>query len=434
MNCNTKLEVITEDTLIIGIDVAKYSHLARMFDHRGAELCKRIIFENSRNGFTSFIKAIEELKSLHMKKDIVIGLEPTGVYGHVLIAYFKDRGYNVVYVLGIQVKRTKELEDNSPSKNDFKDAKIIASLVRSGYYFKIRNHAEEITELKDATSFAYQLTKKIVRVKCQIQDCLTEYFPEFPTVFKCFNSHNSNRPNQWGNKTAMITLHQFPLPDQINELTAEQIVSAWRTSGVIKGIGIKKAVELKQLAKDTIGLKPNASVHMHFKCLMDELDLLTSQENEIWHRIKALVEKNPDFNTIMRIPHMTMKMAAYLLAEVGDFRDFDHPQQIVRLAGFNLKESSSGGSRGQSQITKRGRSLLRRVLYFIVLEQLKHAAPGWHQLHKYYTTRKNRPLKKMQSVIALCCKLLRVVWSMIKNDTPYDPDLLLPKKELLKTA
>jgi transposase len=424
------LEAITEQTLIIGIDVAKKTHVARFFDHRGDELYEKIKFDNSREGFCSFVSDIEKAKTLRMKQNVIIGLEPTGVYGHALISYLQNEGYNVVYVLGMQVKRIKELEDNSPAKNDIKDAKVIASLVKSGYYYKIRANTEEITELKEATRFSYQVTKKLVRVKCQIKDCLTEYFPEFTTAFKSFEYSN----NSANNKTALVTLHLFPMPDQIRALTAEGIVSAWRASGVIKGIGIKKAEQLKRLAEETIGLDVTESVRIKFRNLIAEHDFLKSQENEIWRRIKALLETNPDLGVLMGIPNITFKMAAYLLAEVGDFRDFGHPQQLVKLAGLNLRESSSGKNRGVSEITKRGRPMLRRVLYFIILEQLKHAAPGWYQLHKYYTTRKEKPLRKMQSVIALCCKFLRVVWGMFNTGTAFDPDMITRKKALSKMA
>jgi len=40
----------------------------------------------------------------------------------------------------------------------------------------------------------------------------------------------------------------------------------------------------------------------------------------------------------------------------------------------------------------------------------------------------------MQSVIALCCKFLRVVWAMINKGTPYDPGLLLKKKGIILSA
>jgi len=423
MNCNTKLEAITDRTLIVGIDVAKKTHVARFIDDRGVELGECMRFENTRKGFCSFKKTIEGVKFLHRKETVIIGVEPTGVYGNTLIAYLQGEGIHVVNVHGMQVKRIKELEDNSPSKNDFKDAKVIASVVKNGYYHILRNFPEDVLELKEATRHAYQITKKLTRVKCQIDTFLTQYFPEFSDAFKDITK-----------KTAMATLHLFPLPGQICELTAEQITIAWRRYGVIKGIGLKKANELKHLAKQTIGLKETESTRAHFISLISEYDFLTGQERTIWKRIEVLLKPNADFKALMTIPHMSLKMAANLLAEVGNFRDFSHPQQIVRLAGFNLKECSSGKNRGLSEITKRGRPMLRRVLYFIVLEQLKRGAPVWQILHKRYTTRKENPLKKMQSIIALCCKFIRVVWGMIKNGTPYNPDMIVAPKILFPNA
>ena len=338
MNLNTKLEAITDKTLIIGIDVAKKVHVARVIDNRGAELCNSIRFENSRVGFTSFTDYISKLKDLHEKNRVMIGVEPTGVYGHALIAYLQSVGLHVVYILGMQVKRVKELEDNSPSKNDLKDAKVIASLVKDGYYRKIRTFTEGILELKEATRHALQLTKKLTRIKCQIDNFLTQYFPEFNIAF-----------NDKEKKTAMLTLHLFPLPEQICALSADQIVQTWYSNGVIKGIGMKKALQLRRLAAQSIGIKATKAALHAFQDLMSEYDLLAGQEKETWERIKVLLESNKDFKTIMKIPRMTLKLTAYLLAEVGDFRDFSHPQQIVRLAGFNLQESSSGKNRGPAK-------------------------------------------------------------------------------------
>ena len=114
MNSNTKLEAITDKTLIIGIDIAKKTHVARFIDDRGVELGECLRFENSREGFCSFRKNIESIKFLHRKETVIIGLEPTGVYGNTLIAYLQKEGLKVVSVHGMQVKRINELEDNTP--------------------------------------------------------------------------------------------------------------------------------------------------------------------------------------------------------------------------------------------------------------------------------------------------------------------------------
>jgi len=47
------------------------------------------------------------------------------------------------------------------------------------------------------------------------------------------------------------------------------------------------------------------------------------------------------------------------------------------------------------------------------------------QLHKYYTTRKINPLKKMQSITALCGKLIRIFYAIITKDIEYSPEKML---------
>ena len=43
----------------------------------------------------------------------------------------------------------------------------------------------------------------------------------------------------------------------------------------------------------------------------------------------------------------------------------------------------------------------------------------------YYTTRAENPLKKMQSLIVIACKLLRIIYTILKKGTVYDPQRML---------
>ena len=85
------------------------------------------------------------------------------------------------------------------------------------------------------------------------------------------------------------------------------------------------------------------------------------------------------------MPGVGVVTLAGFLAEVGDLRGYDHGQQIIRLAGFNLKENSSGKKKGKSTITKRGRSRLRALLFRAVMPMVAKNAEfkALHQvLHK----------------------------------------------------
>ena len=59
-NQNHKITQITPKTLIIGVDIAKHNHVARAQDYRGMELGKTCFFENTKEGFNTFINWINQ--------------------------------------------------------------------------------------------------------------------------------------------------------------------------------------------------------------------------------------------------------------------------------------------------------------------------------------------------------------------------------------
>ncbi|CAM3729355.1 transposase [Paenibacillus lactis] len=132
---------------------------------------------------------------------------------------------------------------------------------------------------------------------------------------------------------------------------------------------------------------------------------------------------------MLTVPRVGVVTLAGFMAEVGDLRGYDHGQQIIRLAGFNLKENSSGKRKGKSTITKRGRSRLRALLFRAVLPMVAKNAE-FKALHEYYTKRANNPLKKKQSIVALCGKLIRVLYTLGTKQIRYNPiDVLGPLRQ-----
>ena len=85
---------------------------------------------------------------------------------------------------------------------------------------------------------------------------------------------------------------------------------------------------------------------------------------------------------------------------------------------------SSGKHKGQTKISHRGRKRLRYWLFQAAKSAVAHA-PEFKQLHVYYTSRENNPLKKMQSLIVIACKILRVIYTILKTGKRYDPEKLL---------
>lgn len=128
---NKKIEAITEKTLVIGIDVGSETYYARAFDYRGIEYSKKPFkFSNTEAGFVTFKEWILDLKEKHEKDKVVPGMEPTGHYWFNLGKYLQDNEMKPVLVNPHHVKKSKELDDNNPTKNDRKDPKVIAGQAR----------------------------------------------------------------------------------------------------------------------------------------------------------------------------------------------------------------------------------------------------------------------------------------------------------------
>ena len=109
---------------------------------------------------------------------------------------------------------------------------------------------------------------------------------------------------------------------------------------------------------------------------------------------------------------------------MGDISRFDDVKEIQKLSGMGLVACSSGKHKGQTKISHRGRKRLRYWLFQAAKSAVSHA-DEFKQLHEYYTTRSNNPLKKMQSLVVIACKILRVIYTILKTGTTYDSQKLL---------
>ncbi len=416
---NQRISRISETTLVIGTDIAKFNHVARAFNYRGIELGKRCLFQNDENGLLNLLAWVESLKQEHGMRDVLLGVEPTGHYWFPMFHFLKERGVQVVLVNPHHVKKSKELDDNSPTKNDIKDAKVVAKLLIDGRYSEPQLPEGIYADLRVLMNQRDRLNGDLNRVKGRIHNWLDRFFPEYTQVFK-----------DWEGKASLITLGQFPLPQDVVSAGETTIVAAWKKNGVKRAVGPKRAELLYRKARKTIGLTEGATAARHeLAMLLEQYAMLCRQLDQLMELVEQLVRKIPGAVEMMSIPCVKLVTVAGFLAEVGDLSRYDHSQQIVRHAGLSLREDSSGKRKGETTITKRGRCRLRALLYRAALT-LVAKNPEFRALHAYFTTRRNNPLKKKQSLIAICNKLIRVLFELGRKQKNYDAAKVLgPHRE-----
>ena len=411
---NKKIEAINEKTLVIGIDVGSETHYARAFDYRGIEYSKKAFkFGNNETGFEMFKAWILDIKEKHDKDKVVPGMEPTGHYWFNLGKFLQDNGMKPVLVNPHHVKKSKELDDNSPTKNDRKDPKVIAGLVQGGRYMIPYLPDGVYAELRTASNMRFQIQSELTRIQNRISRWFSIYFPEYRTVFKGSNC-----------VSGMMILKKAPLPEDILTLGIEGVNQIWRDAR-LRAVGKKRAESLINAAKHSVGTKEGAvAARLEIRMLLEDYESRTARLQEIMTLIEELVKQIPMAEELMKIKGIGIKTVSGFLAEVGDVSRFSNPKELQKLAGLALVENSSGKHKGQTTISRRGRKRLRYLLFEVAMS-LTGKNPEFRALHHYYTTRKINPLKKMQSLMAIAGKVIRVFYAMLTKGVVYDPVKML---------
>lgn len=418
---NDKINQVSETTLVVGIDVGSETHYARAFTWRGIELSKKpFTFSNTREGFLSFMDWTHAITEANGMDKIIPGMEPTGHYWLNLGKYLQDNGMKPVLVNPYAVKQTKELDDNSPAKNDRKDPKVIAKLVNDGRYTYPYIPEDIYAELRTASNLRFRLTSEIIAVKNRIQRWFSIYFPEYQTVYGSFAAVSS-----------MMVLKKAALPDDIVSLGSEEINKTWREAK-LRAVGLKRATVLVEAAKESIGSREGMrAARLEIKEYLDDLEQKNRRLEEVMDFIEELCKEIPYVENLMEIKGVGMKTVSGFVAEVGDIGRFMDPKQIQKYAGLSLKENSSGQHKGQTTLSKRGRKRLRHILFEVSMS-LVAKNPEFRALHQYYTTRKENPLKKKQSLMAVANKLIRVFYAILTKGVKYNSEKML--KDIIRPA
>ena len=407
---NDKLNQVTADTLIVGVDIGSQIHFARAFDWRCFEFTKRVFrFGNTKVGFLSFLRWLEEIQKKTGKTKVIVGCEPTGCYWLTFQKFLQQHGVLLVTVNPASVKRSKELDDNSPEKSDLKDPKTIAGLVKDGRFSTSYLPTGVYAEIREAFVCRDQIMKQHVRLSNQIQGWLQKYFPEY---FECYKD--------WDSTSGLMVLQHAPLPQDIIRIGAGGINQIWRNAKV-RAAGIARATTLLEAAQNSVGLEGGEAARIEIWILVNDYIAKAEQLKRIDEYLEQKVMEVPHVEKLLAIKGVGLSTVIGFVAEVGDIGRFTDPRQIQKLAGLEITKISSGKRKGKPGISKRGRCKLRRVMYESA-RALINWNPAFSDVFLYYRNREQRPLGGMQAKIAVACKAIRVFFVILQTGCDFDEE------------
>jgi transposase len=319
---NKKINQVTDQTLVVGMDIAKKKHYACFVDERGRVLKKSFPVSQSKEGFERFYQYIVDAMKEFGKTEVIVGIEPTGHYWLNLAYFLEEKGIPLVMTNPMHVKRSKELDDNLPTKHDAKDALVIARLVKDGRFSYPRILKGMEAELRVGATFRSKLVEEQGAVRNQMIRWLDRYFPEFTQVFPSFG------------KMALAALEQTPFPSDLAGKEIEEVLALYRQSEGLQSPQKPKAKKLMELAQHSIGVTEGqqmarieiATLVRRYRQLEEEIEALTEQLIE-------LVQTSVEYEWLKTVPGLGDATIVELLSEIGSFSHYQDPRQLIKLAG-----------------------------------------------------------------------------------------------------
>lgn len=401
-----KLNFVKAKTLIVAIDIGKGFNMGytRCPDHSREKPFK---FSNSRAGFDKFWSILESTKKEMALNHIVVGFESTGAYAEPLQHFLKVKPVRLVQVNPMHTKRLKELQGNSPNKTDSKDPKVIADIIELGHSLTVVIPEGAAAELRRLTQARERAIKRRTALYNQLQELVFISFPEFFQVFKNVKS-----------KSSQYILQNYPTPQEVVKQGLETIKHDLKrvSRGRFKAT---KAETLFDVAQTSAGIIEGcSSISFEIKAIFETVTACNNFILKLEEQMTYYLEQTSIHHFLLSMKGIGTITAAGLIGEVGDFNNFTTQRELLKYAGFDLFEISSGKHQGSRRISKRGRPLLRKLLYFAALNTVRKGGI----MHEHYQRHLKKGMKRIKALVAIARKLLVIIFALVRTGSEYRED------------
>lgn len=367
------------------------------------------------------MRQIESCLREYQRKATELGLrclhvvcEPTGGYERKLLGVARRLGCTTAYVSGQAVHQSLALESNDTGKSDHKDPGTIHTLARLGKTLQTRELSDPYQQMRRLNEMYEDEDKTVVSIRTHLHAAVAELFVDWPMVSGFLFT---------GPGAALVKTYGC---------SPYRIVADGRTRFQERLRGTGCAVRVKTVAK--LWQAAESSVrHLQGEGLQQILQARVCELYADWQRHEArreqygqqlarIYEGLPEAGVLNSLPsRISHVLLARLVAETGPMRDFRHIRQLWRYAGLNLRERSSGTYVGQTRISKKGRSLLRKVLYQIVFS---HLIVKGGLYSATYRRKKAEMANGMKAIVAIMRHFLKCVHALVRSGQEFTAERL----------
>lgn len=398
--------------VFIGIDVGRVKNSINIIDSNGKSISKKSL--EIANDYYGFLKLKEEIDILSFDfkfsyDEVIVGVESTGHYWFNLKDYLDSVGILTVMIKTDAVKHRRALEEGQKGKNDTLDARVIASCLRNGNYNFIREHERERRALQKLTRLRDDCSVNVATLKNKITRCIDICNPVYFKIFETLNV-----------RTGIGILKYYPFPHSILNESLKEIAEK------VKLYTSRPDVKLIKLYKEECEVFCEYIKESTYVEKIELLNYLNKYLNEKEYKEKLdedikEIARNiiPLYNEFEKIKGIPIIQLISIISEIGDIRNFKNTRTILAYLGLSIRGNSSGKYIGEKRINKAGSRIVRKHLFNITDCLLRHNE-YFRVAYCYYKSYDHKqPKVKREMQIALLCKVVRVIYGMLKYNSLF---------------
>jgi transposase len=353
------MNVLNENSIVVGVDVHKYSHTAVAMNAWGEERGMLNFTNNTLETYTNW------LEQMGLKKNIIIGLEDVNSYGIHLVENLRSKNYHIRYVPAILTERERKVSTKR-HKSDAVDAKRVGKVILTKYEETLptKESIADERELETTKSLDLllmerrDLTKQKTITKNQLHCLIHQHYTE---------SYREHCPRSFSKKAIRWFL------DDLKENRA--ILSA----SIVRRL--------------------------------ERLLFIETQIYTISKEITAIGETSKEALTLTNIHGCGMMTACSIMAEVITVKRFKDKHHFSMYAGIAPTPHSSG-RKHKMHTNPFGNRQLNRAIHSIALSQI--AIKGDPTGKEYYQRKLKEGKTKLWALRCLKHQLAKVVFQKLK--------------------
>lgn len=416
-------EIKSENKLCVAFDVGKsFLDSYSPFSNGPLQMIMNDRIKNRSNTVRGALLEYRKLAEENGLEGVHVVCEPTGGYERTLLRIAHELGMTTAYVNGESVSKLRVVRQNDTGKTDLLDPRIIHLAASQGRQLHVRRLKEGYAELREMNVCYDQVSDQAATMKNCIHDSIYRIFPDLKmSNFKLFGACGAALVGAFGADPVLIARLGF---EEFIQRMKRHALRLRRDT--LKKIYSQAIINAMHLAPTTV----RQLQRDHLRYLYKTWRALEDRKEQLKKQIASIYQGLPEAGKL-NFPGVSDFMMGRVIGETGPLSDYASHRRLLRMAGLNLRQKTSGKYKGKDKISKKGRARLRKILYQIVMLFL--IKPG-----RIYSMQYARKIiegaSSVTTIVALMRKFIRALFGLHRSAMAFDMERFSTPESQFKAA